>query len=123
MPFQGQESAWLQALGQMLDAGLEVIVVLLSFTLAIFILLVFAVRVLMIVRKLPVPIEPTDMAKPRPFRALMLGAAALLSPLMATSFLPVEGIDPQASLVVAYGFELFLAVALWFGLELLYKVR
>jgi hypothetical protein len=121
--FPGQEVHGLQALGQMLGAWLEVAVLLSSFTLAIFVLLAFAVRVLLIVRKLPVPVDPIDMAKPKQFRALMLGAAALLAPLAASSFIPVRGTDPQPTLVVSYAFESLVAVVLWFALDLFYRVR
>lgn len=122
-PSQGQEPGGPAALDSMLDAGFEVVVLLLAFTLAVFVLLVFAVRALMIFRKLPVPTDPFDMTKPRAFRALMLGSAVLLTPLVASSFLPVEGLDSQSVLVVAYGFEILLGVALWVVLELFYRIR
>ena len=120
---QGQQPDLLNALGQLLDAGLESIVLLLAFTLAIFVILVFGVRALMIFRKLPVPADPTDMVKPREFRALMLGAAVLLTPLAARGFLPVEGVDSTALLVAAYLIELILGLLLWFSLDLLYRAR
>jgi hypothetical protein len=63
------------------------------------------------------------MAKPKDFRALMLGSAALLAPLAALEFLPVEGLDPRWVLVVAYAFEVLLVVVLWIALHLFYKVR
>jgi hypothetical protein len=120
---QGTEPGGIQALGQMLDAGLEVTVVLLSFTLAIFVLLTFAVRAVMIWRKLPVPVDPVDMARPRGFRGLMLASAALLAPLVATYFVSVPGAGPQSFLLITYGLELLLAAALWFVLKLFYRVR
>jgi hypothetical protein len=122
-PAQGLEPDWLQTLGRMLDVGLEIGVLLLSFTLAIFVVLVFGVRVVLIMRKHPVPVDPLDMAKPKGFRALMLGAAALLAPLVALDFLPVGGLDHRWVLVVAYAFEFFLAVVLWLLLHLFYKAR
>jgi hypothetical protein len=120
---QGQDPGWFQTLLGMLDAGLEIGVLLLSFTLAIFVVLVFGVRVVLVVRKLPVPVDPLDMAKPKGFRALMLGAAAVLAPLVALDFLPVGGLDRRWVLVVAYAFEFFLAAALWLFLHLFYEVR
>jgi hypothetical protein len=120
---QDQQSELLQTLEAMLGAGLEIATLLLAFTLAIFVVLVFAVRVVMVVRKLPVPLDPFDMAKPVDFRALMLGSAALLSPLAALEFLPVEGLETRWVLVVAYAFEVLLVVVLWAALHLFYKVR
>jgi predicted secreted protein len=98
----GAGTGWTQAVAWLLDSGLEVAVLLLSFTLAIFVVLVFAVRALMIARKLPVPTDPTDMARPRGLRALMLGSAGLLAPLVAPFFLPEAGGDPQPTLLVNY---------------------
>jgi Na+-transporting methylmalonyl-CoA/oxaloacetate decarboxylase gamma subunit len=120
---QGQPSILLETLYQLLDAGFEVIVLLMAFTLAIFIVLVFAVRAVMIIRKLPVPVDPTDMVKPKEFRALMLGAAVLLTPLIAKSFLPVEGVDPSSLLVATYMVEIVLGLLLWLSLDLYYKAR
>lgn len=121
--FQKQQSELLQTLEVMFDAGLEIGTLLLAFTLAIFIVLVFAVRVLMVIRKLPVPVDPVDMAKPKDFRAVMLGSAAMLAPLAALDFLPIEGGDPRWVLVVAYAFEVLLVAALWIALHLFYKAR
>ena len=77
----------------------------------------------MIFRKLPVPTDPTDMVKPREFRALMIGASVLLTPLIAQTFLPVEGVGPTAALVAAYLLEIVLGLLLWFALDLFYRVR
>jgi hypothetical protein len=63
------------------------------------------------------------MAKPKDFRILMLGAAALLSPLVAQSFLPVRGLETQWVLVWACVFEAVLAVILWLALHLFYQIR
>ena len=120
---QEQQSELLQTLEGVLGAGLEIATILMAFTLAIFVILVFAVRVVMVVRKLPVPIDPFDMAKPKDFRAVMLGSAALLAPLAALGFLPVEGLDPSWVLVVAYAFQVLLVVVLWIGLHLFYQIR
>jgi len=113
----------LEALGKMLDTGLEVIVILLAFTLAIFVILVLAVRALMIFRKLPVPTDPTDMVKPREFRTLMLAASVLLTPLVARTYLPVEGVDSAGVLAAAYLLEVALGLLLWFALDLFYRAR
>ena len=120
---QEQQPEPLQTLEGMLGAGLEIATLLLAFTLAIFVVLVFAVRVVMVARKLPVPVDPFDMAKPKDFRALMLGAAALLAPLAALEFLPVEGLERRWVLVVSYAFEGLLVVVLWITLHLFYNVR
>jgi hypothetical protein len=120
---QGQEPDALNALKQMLGAGVEIGTLLLTFTLAIFVVLVFGVRLLMVVRKLPVPTDPLDMARPRAFRALMVVAAAVLAPLAAWDFLPVEGLHLGWGLVWAYVFELFLATILWVTLHLFYGAR
>jgi hypothetical protein len=95
---KGGQTDLLNALGQLLDAGLEAIFCLLAFTLAIFVISVFAVRALRIFRRLPVPVEPIDMVKPREFLTFMLGAAVLLTPLVAQSFLPVEDVDAASTL-------------------------
>jgi hypothetical protein len=120
---QGQQTDLLDALSQLLDAGLEVVVLLLAFTLAIFVILIFAVRALMIFRKLPVPVDPTDMARPREFRALMLGATVLLTPLVARSFLPAEDAGSSSMLLAVYLLELVLGLLLWLALEFFYKAR
>ena len=122
-PNQAPEPVWLHTLERMLDAGLEVGGLLLSFTLAIFVVLVFAVRALLIIRKLPVPVDPVDMAKPKVFRALMLGSATVLAPPVALEFLPVDGLDLQWVLVVVYGVEALLVVVLWLILHLFYNAR
>jgi hypothetical protein len=119
---QGQEPSLLTALGQLLNAGLEVVVLLLAFTLAIFVILVFAVRALMVFRKLPVPVDPLDMVKPKEFRALMLGAAVLLTPLVARNFLPLEGTGSPSMLMAVYLIEIILGLLLWLAIELFYKV-
>jgi hypothetical protein len=93
------------------------------FTLAIFVVLVFAVRVLMVVTKKPIPIDPFDMAKPTGFRAVMLGGSVLLAPLIAMDFLPLKGMDAQWVLPVAYLLEILVAAILWLALYLFYKVR
>jgi hypothetical protein len=120
---QGQTVDWTQLFDLALDAGLETATLLLVFTLAIFVVLVFAVRVLMVVTKKPVPVDPFDMAKPVGFRALMLGSAGLLTPLVALEFLPLEGIDLQVALMVAFVFEILVVGILWLTLYLFYRVR
>ena len=118
-----RQHAVLLGLDSALETGLETFVLLLSFTLAIFVLLVFAVRALMIFRKLPVPTDPLDMARPGAFRALMLGAAALLAPLVGSYFAPVLQLSSRTALLLYYGLELMIAVAFWFLLELFYRLR
>ena len=115
--------ALLPGLDSTLETGLEIFVLLLSFTLAIFVLLVFAVRALMVFRKLPVPTDPLDMARPRTFRALMLVPSALLAPLVGSYFAPVLEFSSQLALFLHYGLELVIAVSLWFLLELFYRFR
>lgn len=117
------EGLAIETLKAMLDNGLEIATTLLAFMLAIFVILVFGVRLLMVARKLPVPTDPFDMAKPKDFRVLMVGAAAILSPLVAQSFLPVSGLETQWVLVWAYIFQAVLAVILWLGLHLFYQFR
>ena len=121
-PLQG-EPGLRQSLDIMAGAALEIAVLLLVFTLAIFILFVFAVRVLLIVTKRPVPVDLFDMAKPKGFRTLMLGSSAILAPLVAWEFLPVGGVDLATGLAVAYVFEVLLAVVLWLLLEAFYRYR
>lgn len=120
-PSQVQEPG--VTLDQILEAGPETVVLLLSFTLAIFVALVFAVRALMIFRKLPVPIDPLDMAKPRAFRSVMLAGAAVLTPPVASPFLPELGLNSQATLVVLYASELLIVALVWFILDLFYRRR
>ena len=122
-PIQGQTTDWTRVLDVALGAGLETGILLLVFTLAVFVVLVFAVRVLMVITKKPVPVDPFDMAKPLGFRAVMLGGAGLLAPLVAQEFLPLEGIEPQLVLLVAYGFEILVVGILWLGLYLFYRIR
>lgn len=121
--FQDPESGWLQSLGLTPEVLLDAGVLLLAFTLAIFIVLVFGVRVLLIVTKKPVPVDFFDMAKPIAFRALMLGAAALLAPLVARGFLPFRSTDPQQVFLIAYALEIVVVAILWLALHLFYKVR
>ena len=121
--FQDQGSGWIQSLGLTPEVVLDAGVLLLAFTLAIFVVLVFGVRVLLVVTKKPVPTDLFDMAKPTGFRALMLGAAALLAPLVAQGFLPFRATDPQQVLLVAYAIEVVVAAILWLALYLFYKVR
>jgi hypothetical protein len=120
---QGSEPDWKRVLDALLENGLETVTILMAFTLAIFILLVFGVRVLLVVRKLPVPTDPIDMARPRGFRTLMLGVTTLITPLIAVGFLPVEGLEEDAVLAVVYGLEILLAVLLWLALEMFYGAR
>lgn len=120
---QGLERRELQVLGPMLDAGLDAAVLLLTCTLAIFVVLVLAIRALMIFRKLPVPLDPLDMAKPRAFRTMMLFFSALLAPLVASSFLPETGLEPQSALLAAYLLEMAIAAVLWFVFEIFYRIR
>lgn len=122
-PIQGQTTDWTRVLDVALGAGLETGTLLLVFTLAVFVVLVFAVRVLMVITKKPVPVDPFDMAKPLGFRAVMLGGAGLLAPLVAQEFLPLEGIEPQLVLLVAYGFEILVVGIVWLGLYLFYRIR
>lgn len=121
--WQGSEPGLGRAIEAILDNGLETVTILLAFTLSIFILLVFGVRILMVVRKLPVPADPIDMARPRGFRTLMLAVSVLLTPLIAVAFLPVEGLDQGSILAVVYAIELLLAVLLWVALEMIYGAR
>ena len=121
-PLQG-EPDMRQSLDVMAGAPLEIAALLLIFTLAIFLLLVFVVRVLLIVSKRPVPADLFDMAKPKGFRTLMLGSAGILAPLVAWEFLPVAGVDLATGLTVAYVFEALLAVVLWLLLEWFYGYR
>lgn len=114
--------AW-QTLERMLAVGLDIGTILLASTLAIFVVLVFGVRVLLIARKRPVPLDPFDMAKPGAFRTLMVGAAAVLAPPAMFDFLPVEGLPVGWVLLWAYAFQLVLAVVLWLALEGFYRVR
>jgi hypothetical protein len=113
----------METLKAMLGNGIEIATLLLAFTLAIFVVLVFGVRLLLAARKRPIPTDPFDMAKPKDFRTLMVGVAAILAPLAAQSFLPVEGLETQWVLVWAYIFQIVLAVILWFALDLFYQVR
>ena len=117
------ESLAIETLKAMLANGLEIGTILLAFTLAILIVLVFGVRALLVARKLPVPTDPFDMAKPRDFRMLMVSTAAILSPLVAQGFLPVEGLETRWVLVWAYVFQAVLAVILWLALHLFYQIR
>jgi hypothetical protein len=117
------EGLAMETLKAMLANGLEIGTTLLAFTLAIFVILVFGVRALMVARKLPVPTDPFDMAKPKDFRTLMVGAAAILSPLVAQGFLTVVGLETQWVLLWAYVFQAVLAVILWLALHLFYKIR
>jgi hypothetical protein len=112
-----------QSLDAMAGGALEIATLLLTFTLAIFILLVLAVRVLLIVSKRPVPADLFDMAKPKGFRTLMLGSSAVLAPLVAWEFLPVAGVDLVPGLLAAYVFEALLAAVLWLLLEAFYRYR
>lgn len=117
------ESLAMETLKAMLSNGAEIATILLAFTLAIFVVLVFGVRVLLTARKLPIPTDPFDMAKPKDFRTLMVGAAAILAPLAAQSFLPVEGLEAQWVLIWAYVFQVVLAVILWLALHLFYQIQ
>jgi hypothetical protein len=121
--FQGSELDAGQTLERMLASGLDISTILLASTLAVFVVLVFGVRLLLIVRKRPVPLDPFDMAKPAAFRALMVGAAAFLAPLAVMDYLPVEGLPMHWVLVWVYAFQLLLAVVLWLALEGSYRVR
>jgi hypothetical protein len=120
---QEPQSAWLQTVVAMLGEGLEVGTLLLTLTLAIFVILVFAVRAVAIYRKLPVPVHVLDMAKPLDFRALMLVTAALLAPLIAQEFLPVRGADLSSTLLATYTLELPIVLLLWIALHIFYTVR
>ena len=113
---------WRETLDRVAGAAPEIATLLLTFTLAIFVVLVFAVRVLLIVTKRPVPVDLLDMAKPKGFRSLMLASAAILAPLVAWDFLPVN-VDLLTGLTVAYAFEFLLAVVLWLLLEAFYRYR
>jgi hypothetical protein len=121
--FQGPGLNAGQTLERMLANGLDIATILLASTLAAFVIMVFGVRVLLIVRKRPVPLDPFDMAKPAAFRTLMVGAAAVLAPLAVLDFLPVEGLPVAWVLLWSYLFQLVVAVVLWFALEGFYRVR
>jgi uncharacterized membrane protein YgcG len=112
-----------RTLERMLASGMDIATILLASTLAVFLLLVFGVRALLIVRKRPVPLDPFDMAKPAAFRTLMVGAAAVLVPLAVLDFLPVEGLPVGWVLLWTYLFQFVLAVVLWLALEGFYRVR
>jgi len=112
-----------QTLQRMLENALDIGTILLASTLAVFVVLVFGVRLLLIVRKRPVPLDPFDMAKPAAFRTFMVGAAAVLVPPAVLDFLPVEGLPVGWVLMWAYLFQLVLAVVLWLALEGIYRVR
>jgi hypothetical protein len=120
---QGQEPNLHQTLQQLPAVGLEFATLILAFTLAIFVLLVFGVRVLMVVRKLPVPLDPFDMAKPRSFRTMMLGFSVILAPLVAQGFLPTAGMDRGWALALSYALAAVVAVLAWLLLELFYGLR
>ena len=120
---QGQEPGWEQTWERLPAVGLEFATLVLAFTLAIFVVLVFGVRLLMVVRKLPVPLDPLDMARPRGFRTLMLGFAVALGPLVVRVFLPSEGMDPDWVLAVAYVLAFVTAVVAWVLLEVYYGAR
>ncbi|MCL7455453.1 MAG: hypothetical protein M8467_20655 [Anaerolineae bacterium] len=118
-----EPGGWAEALDTVADAGPQAGTLLLSFTLAIFVVLVFVVRLLLVTTSRPVPVDPFDMARPRDFRTVMVVAAALLAPLAARSFLPVEGLDEGQFFILAYGFQVLIAVALWLLLEAFYRSR
>jgi hypothetical protein len=120
---QGQEPGLEQTLERLPAVGLEFATLVLAFTLAIFVVLVFGVRLLMVVRKLPVPLDPLDMPKPKGFRTLMLGFAVALAPLVARGFLPTEGMDPGWALALAYALAFVVVVIAWLLLEVFYQAR
>ena len=120
---QGSDLNAGQTLERMLASGLDIGTILLASTLAVFLVLVFGVRLLLFVRKRPLPMDPFDMAKPAAFRTLMVAAAAFLVPLAVIDYLPVEGLPLGWVLVWAYAFQLLLAVVLWLALEGFYRVR
>ena len=118
-----EPGGWAETMAAISDVGLQAGTLLFSFTLAILVLLIFAVRALLIARGRPVPTDPFDMAKPRDFRTLMVAAAALVAPIAARSFLPVDDLDQGQYLLLAYAFEAVLAALLWLLLESFYRVR
>jgi hypothetical protein len=118
-----EPGGWAETLVAVLEVGLQAGTLLLSITLALLVLLVFAVRLVLIISGRPVPVDPFDMAKPREFRTLMIIAAALAAPLAAQSFLPVVELDEGQFLLLAYAFEALLAVVLWLLLEAFYRAR
>ena len=118
-----EPGGWAETMAAISDVGLQAGTLLFSFTLAILVLLIFAVRALLIARGRPVPTDPFDMAKPRDFRTLMVAAAALVAPIAARSFLPVDDLDQGQYLLLAYAFEAVLAALLWLLLEAFYRVR
>jgi hypothetical protein len=120
---QAQEPGLRRTLAQLQSVGLEFATLILAFTLAVFVVLVFGVRLLMVLRKRPVPLDPLDMAKPRVFRTLMLLFAVLLAPLVALDFLPAEAMDRGWTLAVAYATALVVAALAWLLLELFYQRR
>jgi hypothetical protein len=54
---------------------------------------------------------------------VMLAAAAVLAPLVAYDFLPVQGPDLASTLVAAYLLEIPIGLVLWLALHLLYMLR
>jgi len=118
-----EPSGWSESLTAVSGIGLQAGTLLFAFTLAILVVLVFAVRALLIARGRPVPTDPFDMAKPRDFRTPMVAAAALLAPLAARSFLPVDDLDQGQFLLLAYAFEGVLTALLWLLLEAFYRAR
>ena len=118
-----EPGSWADTLTALSDIAVQAGTLLFSFTLAILVLLVFAVRLLLIARSRPVPTDPFDMANPRDFRTLMVAAAALLAPLAGRSFLPVGDVDEGQFLLLAYAFEVVLAALLWLLLEAFYRLR
>jgi hypothetical protein len=119
----GQDPGLDQTLQQLPSVGLEFATLVLAFTLAIFVVLVFGVRLLMVARKLPVPLDPLDMAKPRSFRTMMLVFAVALAPLVARGFLPSERMDPGWALALSYGVAVVTAALAWVLLEVYYGRR
>jgi len=103
--------------------GFEGTGLLLVFTLSGFMILIYAVRILAIMTKLPIPRNPFDMARPGGFRTWILGLVMLLVPPATSSFLPMEEMNERSVLVALYIFEIFIGVALWIILEVYFKMR
>jgi hypothetical protein len=108
---------------KMLQKGFEGAGLLVVFTLSGFMILVYAVRILAIMTKLPIPKNPLDMARLRGLRALALGAAMLLAPLVTSSFLPSGEMGEPWVLAALYVFEILIGVAVWLALEAYFKMR
>ncbi len=107
----------------MLEAWLQLAVLLLTFTLATLVVLTLGVRLLMIARRLPVPAGYPDMLRPRGFRTLMVAASALIAPLAAARYLPVVTLGAGHASLAYLVAEALVALVLWWVLELYHRSR